>query len=141
AVRGYGAEIVFSGPSPEDREKVTASRIRDTGATFIHPSNDEQVILGNSSCAAELLEDVPDLDILMAPVGGGGLLAGTALAAHAYAPGTQVYAAEPERVDDAFRSLRSGRIEGNNRTDTVADGLRTQLGDINFPIIRERVTD
>ena len=141
AVRGYGAEIVFSGPSPAEREALTERLIRETGAVFIHPSNDWQVILGNSSCAAELIEDVPDLDLILAPVGGGGLLAGTALAARVYAPNAEVYAAEPELVDDAYRSMRSGVIEGNTRTDTIADGLRTQLGDVNFPIIRECVKD
>jgi threonine dehydratase len=141
AVRGYGAEIVFSGPSPAEREALTERLVRETGAAFIHPSNDWQVILGNSSCAAELIEDVSDLDMILAPVGGGGLLAGTALAARVYAPQAEVYAAEPEIVDDAYRSMRSGRIEGNTRTDTIADGLRTQLGDVNFPVIRECVKD
>jgi threonine dehydratase len=141
AVRGYGAEIVFSGPSPAEREALTERLIRETGAAFIHPSNDWQVILGNSSCAAELIEDVPDLDLILAPVGGGGLLAGTALAARVHAPQAEVYAAEPELVDDAYRSMRSGVIEGNTRTDTIADGLRTQLGDVNFPVIRECVKD
>lgn len=141
AVRGYGAEIVFSGSSPAAREALTAQLIKETGATFIHPSNDWQVILGNSSCAAELLEDVPGLDILLAPVGGGGLLAGTVLAAQAYASAAEVYAGEPEIVDDAYRSLHSGSIEGNTRTDTIADGLRTQLGDINFPVIRGGVRE
>jgi len=141
AVRGYGAEIVFSRSSPASRESLTRQLIEDSGATFIHPSNDWQVILGNSSCAAELLGDVPDLDILLAPVGGGGLLAGTVLAGQVYAPEAVVYAAEPEVVDDAYRSLHSGRIEGNTLTDTIADGLRTQLGDINFPVIREGVRE
>lgn len=141
AVRGYGASVVFSGPLPEEREALTSRLIRETGAVFIHPSNDWQVILGNTSCAAELLEEIPNLDILLAPVGGGGLLAGTALAARVYAPGVEVYAAEPENVDDAYRSLRSGRIEGNARTDTIADGLRTQLGDVNFPFIQALVRD
>jgi threonine dehydratase len=140
AVRGYGAEIVFSGPKPADREEAVNGVISNTGMTFVHPSNDLQVILGNSTCAQELIEEVPNLDIIIAPVGGGGLLAGTALAGHWFSPGTQVWAAEPANVDDAFRSLKSGHIETNTRTDTIADGLRTNLGDINFPIIKELVS-
>lgn len=140
AVKGYGAEIVFSGPRPVDREQAVASVISTTGMTFIHPSNDLQVILGNSTCAQELIEEIPGLDIIIAPVGGGGLLAGTALAAHWFSPGTLIWAAEPQNVDDAYRSLQTGRIETNDRTDTIADGLRTNLGDINFPIIKELVS-
>jgi threonine dehydratase len=139
AVIGYGARIVFSGSRPIDRELAVDEVIRTTGMTFIHPSNDLQVILGNSTCAQELIQDVPQLDVIIAPVGGGGLLAGTALAAHWFSPETQVWGAEPENVDDAYRSMLSGRIESNERTDTIADGLRTQLGDINFPIIRQLV--
>ncbi len=140
AVRGYGAEIIFSGPRPIDREEAVHAVISERGMTFIHPSNDLQVILGNSTCAQELIEEIPGLDIIIAPVGGGGLLAGTALAAHWFSPSTAVWAAEPSNVDDAFRSLQSGKIETNERADTIADGLRTNLGDINFPIIRELVS-
>ncbi len=140
AVRSYGATIAFSGSRPIDREKLVEEIIRTTGMTFIHPSNDLQVILGNSTCALELIKEQPGLDIIIAPVGGGGLLAGTALAAHWFSPGTKVWAAEPKNVDDAYRSMLSGKIETNERTDTIADGLRTQLGDINFPIIRQLVS-
>lgn len=139
AVRGYGAEIIFSGSRPIDRENAVNSILNTTGMTFIHPSNDLQVILGNSTCARELIEEVSNLDIIIAPVGGGGLLAGTALAAHWFSPSTKVWAAEPQNVDDAYRSLASGKIETNDRTDTIADGLRTNLGDVNFPIIKELV--
>jgi threonine dehydratase len=140
AVRGYRAEIIFSGPRPVDREEAVNEVISKTGMTFIHPSNDLQVILGNSTCAQELIEEVPNLDVIIAPVGGGGLLAGTALAGHWFSSATEIWAAEPENVDDAFRSLKSGHIETNTRTDTIADGLRTHLGDINFPIIYELVS-
>lgn len=140
AVKGYGAEIVFSGSRPIDREQSVNKVIEETGMTFIHPSNDMQVILGNSTCTQEFVEEIPGLDIIIAPVGGGGLLAGTALAAHWLSPMTQVWAAEPQNVDDAFRSLQSGQIEINEVADTIADGLRTNLGDINFPIIKELVT-
>ena len=140
AVKGYGAEIVFSGSRPIDREQAVNKVIEQTGMTFIHPSNDLQVILGNSTCTQEFVEEIPGLDIVIAPVGGGGLLAGTALAAHWLSPMTQVWAAEPQNVDDAYRSLQSGQIEINETSDTIADGLRTNLGDINFPIIKELVT-
>jgi threonine dehydratase len=139
AVRDYGAEIIFSGSRPIDRENAVQQVIESTGMTFIHPSNDLQVILGNSTCARELIEEVPDLDVIIAPVGGGGLLAGTALAAKWFSPGTEVWAAEPQNVDDAFRSLQSGKIETNEKADTIADGLRTNLGDVNFPIIHQLV--
>jgi threonine dehydratase len=139
AVRGYGAEIIFSGPSPLDRENKVEQILLDTGMTFIHPSNDLQVILGNSSCTQEFVEEVMNLDVIVAPVGGGGLLAGTALGAHWMSPSTSVWAAEPENVNDAYRSLQSGRIETNDSADTIADGLRTNLGNINFPIIQKLV--
>ena len=140
AVKGYGADIVFSGSRPIDREQTVNKVIEERGMTFIHPSNNMQVILGNSTCTQELLEEVPGLDIIIAPVGGGGLLAGTALAAHWLSPMTQVWAAEPQNVDDAYRSLQSGKIEVNDTADTIADGLRTNLGDVNFPIIKELVS-
>lgn len=139
AVRGYGAEILFSGSKPSDREEKINELIEETSMSFIHPSNDINVILGNSTCAKELIEEVSNLDIIIAPVGGGGLLAGTALAAHWFAPGTVVWGAEPQNADDAYRSLQTGKIETNDDPDTIADGLRTNLGDINFPIIRKLV--
>ena len=139
AVRGYGADIVVSGSRPIDREQKVEEVMKKSGATFIHPSNDLQVILGNSTCTQELIEEIPGLDVIIAPVGGGGLLAGTSLAAHWFSPTTEVWAAEPQNVDDAFRSLLSGKIEVNDKADTIADGLRTNLGDINFPIIKELV--
>ncbi len=139
AVRGYGADIVSSGTKPVDRENKVNDILANSKMSFIHPSNDLQVILGNSTCTQELVEEVSNLDIIIAPVGGGGLLAGTALAAHYFSPSTVVWAAEPENVDDAFRALQSGQIEYNETANTVADGLRTNLGDINFPIIQQLV--
>lgn len=139
AVRGYGAEIIFSGSDPKDRENKVAEKIEQTGMSFIHPSNDLQVILGNSTATQELVEQVTGLDYIIAPVGGGGLLAGTALAAYWFSPVTEVWGAEPENVDDAYRSLQSGRIETNETANTIADGLRTNLGDVNFPIIKTLV--
>ena len=139
AVRGYGGKIEFSGSKPTDREKMVNEIVAATGMHFIHPSNDMHVILGNSTATQELFEKVSGLDIVIVPVGGGGLLAGTALAAHWFSPATVVWAAEPENADDAFRSLQSGEIELNETADTVADGLRTNLGDVNFPIIKKLV--
>ncbi|MFZ1677880.1 MAG: threonine/serine dehydratase [Saprospiraceae bacterium] len=139
AVRGYGAEIVFSGNSPVDREAKVSEIMKEKGMPFIHPSNNLNVILGNSTATQEFVEQVTGLDYIIAPVGGGGLLAGTALAAHWFSALTEVIAAEPENVDDAYRSIQSGNIEKNETSDTIADGLRTNLGDINFPIIKELV--
>jgi threonine dehydratase len=141
AVEGYGAQIVTSGSHPLDRERKLEEILAETGATFVHPSNDSRVIAGQGTAALELLEDVPDLDVVMVPVGGGGLLAGTALAVVGRSPTTQTIAAEPEMADDAYRSFRDGKIYPSENPQTIADGLRTFLGDLNFPIIREHVAD
>ena len=139
AVAGYGAEIHPCAPTLQAREERLAEVVAQTGATFIPPYNDYRVIAGQGTCALELCEEVPGLDVVMAPVGGGGLLSGTALAVKGCAPGTQVIAAEPERADDAWRSLQAGHIVPADHPDTVADGLRTSLGDKTFPIIRRDV--
>lgn len=141
AVKDYGAEIVWAGSNPLDREQALETVLEQTGAVFIHPSNNFHVIAGQGTAALELLQDVPDLDIVMTPVGGGGLLAGTALSASALSPRTHVIGVEPETVDDAARSLRDGRIYPPTNAYTVADGLRTFLGDVSFPIIREHVSE
>ena len=141
AVKGYGARIVWAGSRPLDRERTLERVLEETGAVFIHPSNDFHVIAGQGTAALELLAEVPDLDVVTTPVGGGGLLAGTALAVQGRAPRAQVIAAEPEAVDDAARSFRDGRISPPTGAYTVADGLRTFLGDVNFPIIRRHVSD
>jgi threonine dehydratase len=141
AVRSYKGEIIECESTPEARE-ATAKEIQESkGATFLHPSNQDEVIVGNSTAATELLEDYPDLDFILAPVGGGGLLAGTALAVNSFSDKCKVIGAEPMNVDDAYRSLQSGKIEKNKTFDTVADGLRTHLGDRNFPIIQEYVQE
>ena len=139
AVESYGGVISQCESTIEAREKSTTKIIENTGATFIHPSNDLNVIIGNSTACLELLEDFPNLEYIIAPVGGGGLIAGTALSAHFLARKCKVIGAEPKNVDDAFRSLKSGKIESNLTTDTIADGLRTHLGAINFPIIQKHV--
>ena len=141
AVAGYGAEIILCKPTPKDREDDLKRVIQSTGAALIHPYNDYRVICGQGTAALELCEDIPDLDIVMTPVGGGGLLSGTAIAVKGLSPRTQVMAGEPERADDACQSLKAGRIIPVKNPDTIADGLRTSLGDLTFPIIEEHVQD
>ncbi|NNM22888.1 MAG: pyridoxal-phosphate dependent enzyme [Flavobacteriaceae bacterium] len=141
AVAGYGGEITFCESTLEARENTSEKIRKETGASFLHPSNNINVILGNSTAAYELLEDIPDLDYILTPVGGGGLLAGTALAAQYFGNGCEVIAGEPFEADDAYRSLQSGKIEVNLTANTIADGLRTHLGDKNFPIIQKLVKD
>ena len=141
AVRDYGARIVFAGSHPLDRENKLEEVLAETGAVFVHPSNDFYVVAGQGTAALELLEDCPDLDIVMAPVGGGGLLSGTALAVAGRGRRCRTIAAEPRAVDDAYRSWRDGKIYPPTNGETVADGLRTFLGDVTFPIIREHVSD
>ena len=139
AVREYGGKIIECEPTLEAR-KATAQKIQtERGATFIHPSNDVAVIVGQGTACMELLEEQPDLDFIIVPVGGGGLIAGTGLAAHFFGSNCKVIGGEPFEVDDAYRSLKSGKIELNKTTETIADGLKTQLGDKNFPLIRKYV--
>jgi len=115
-------------------------RIRlDTGANVVHPYNDERVIAGQGTAALELLDQVPDLDVIIAPVGGGGLLSGTSIAAKGLNPIIRVIAAEPEMADDAYRSMQEGRIIPSDNPKTIADGLLTSLGELTYPIIRDNV--
>jgi threonine dehydratase len=141
AVAGYGAEIVFCKPTLEARERALAEVVARTGAAFVHPYNDLRVITGQATAAIELCEEVQNLDLVIAPVGGGGLVSGTAVAASLVSPKTAVMAAEPERADDAYQSLRSGRIVPSVHPNTIADGLLTSLGDLTFPIIQRHVKD
>jgi len=140
AVKTYKGEIIECDSNPIAREEM-AEKVRiETGATFIHPSNNDDVILGQGTAAIELLEDYPQLDYIFTPVGGGGLIAGTILAAKYFSEKCKVVGGEPKNVDDAYRSLQSGKIEYNDsKSVTIADGLRTFLGDRNFPIIKEGV--
>ncbi|GIK87004.1 MAG: serine/threonine dehydratase [Betaproteobacteria bacterium] len=126
-VRGFGATIRFCAPTPQARAAACDEVQRETGATLIHPYDDARVIAGQGTAALELLEDVPDLDAIVAPVGGGGLLSGTAIAAKGVRPAVRVYGAEPANADDAWRSFASGRVEPVNPATTIADGLRTPL--------------
>jgi threonine dehydratase len=139
AVAGYGAEIVPCQPTLTAREEMLAQVIARTGATVIHPYDDFHIIAGQGTAGLELCEEVNDLNVVIAPVGGGGLLSGTALAVRGVSPRTRVLGAEPEIADDGFRSLRAGRIIPSSYPDTVADGLRTSLGQLTFPIIRQHV--
>ena len=141
AVAHYGAEIIFCKPTVKDREERLAKVLDRTGAALIHPYNDHRVISGQGTAALELCEEIKKLDVVMTPVGGGGLLSGTAITVDALSPETHVVAAEPERADDAFRSLRAGKIVPADNPDTIADGLRTSLGDLTFPIIKRHVRD
>ena len=139
AVAGYGGHITFCAPTLEARESTLEEIRRETGATFIHPYDNERVIAGQGTAALELLQDVPDVDAIIAPVGGGGLLSGTALAASKDRPGIRVYGGEPEMADDAFRSIEAGRIIPSENPKTIADGLLTSLGELTFPIIQQHV--
>lgn len=139
AVAGYGGQITFCEPTLEARES-TLERIRlDTGASVVHPYNNERVIAGQGTAALELIEEIPDLDVIIAPVGGGGLLSGTSIAAKEMKKGIRVIAAEPEMADDAYRSLKAGEIVPSVNPKTIADGLLTSLGTLTFPIIQKNV--
>ena len=137
----YGGEIIECPPTQKDREETALAIQKEKGATFLHPYNMEAVILGQGTAALELLTDHPDLEYIFAPVGGGGLIAGTALAAHYFGKNCQVIGGEPYEVDDAYRSLQSGQLETNQTTNTIADGLRMSLGDKTFPLIQKHVDD
>jgi threonine dehydratase len=139
AVQGYGAAITFCDPEQAAREAAVEDVIRKTGATLIHPYNDDRIIAGQGTAAVELMEDVPNLDAVLAPVGGGGLLSGTAIAVKGIRPATRVIGSEPALADDAAASLRENRIVPARPPVTIADGLRTSLGDRTLPVIRELV--
>jgi threonine dehydratase len=141
AVRAYGGNIEFCAPTLAAREAALADFIERTGAAAVHPYNDWQVIAGQGTAALELLEDIEDLDLLLVPVGGGGLAAGTALAAHGISPTTRVIGVEPAGADDAARGFRSGTRVTGTTPDTIADGLRAEVGEKGFPVILEHVHD
>lgn len=139
AVAGYGAKIFFCSPTLEARESTLAEVAAETGATEIHPYDNFHVIAGQGTAALEMLEDSPELDMVLAPVGGGGLLAGTALAVAHLSPRTRVIGCEPAGADDAYRSFLLGQIVPSIDPETIADGLLTSLGQRNFAIIRDKV--
>ena len=141
AVNGYGAIITYCEPTQKAREENSARIQAETGATFISPYNDYKVIEGQATSSKELFEDHNDLDALFAPVGGGGLLAGIALAAHYFSNATKVYAGEPANADDTFQSMKAGEIVKIPQPKSIADGLLTIVGDKNFPIIKALVKE
>lgn len=141
AVKGYGAKITFCESTQQARESTLEEVVSKTGATFIHPYDDTRVIAGQGTAAIELLEDHPDLDMILTPVGGGGLLSGTSISAKSLKPDIKVVGAEPEMADDAFRSFKSGQRIPVQNPDTIADGLRTSLGELPFSIITQNVDE
>jgi threonine dehydratase len=140
AVAGYGGYIIECAPGLKNRETTMLAHQKKSGATFIHPSNDMNVILGNSTAVMELAKEVESMDVVIAPVGGGGLLAGTALATNHLNYYIETIGAEPFGADDAYLSLKTGKIQPSINPKTIADGLKTQLGDQNFPIIQKFVS-
>lgn len=139
AISGYGGRIMICKPTLKDREDTLQVVVDQENATVIHPYNNFNVIAGQGTCGKEFLEENNQLDIVMTPVGGGGLLAGTALSVKALSPKTKVIAAEPKNADDAYRSFKDGKLYPSENPNTIADGLLTSLGEINFEIIKEKV--
>lgn len=141
AVKGYGAEVTICAANQAAREASLQEIVDRTGATFIHPYDNDEVITGQATCVKEMIESIPDLDMVVTPVGGGGLLSGTCLGAHYFKPGLQIYAGEPEGAADAVLSLASGKVEKAPFVNTIADGLLTTLSERTLTIIKAHVTD
>jgi threonine dehydratase len=139
AVRGYGGQVYFCEPTLAARESTLAAVVAESGATVIHPYNDYRIIAGQATAMKELLEDCPELEIVITPVGGGGLLSGSCLSVSYFAPSVRIFAAEPLGADDAYRSLEAGEIIPSVNPKTIADGLLTSLGTLTYPIIRDHV--
>ena len=138
-VERNGGEVVWCEPEQESRESVLKELIEETGAVVVHPYNDERIMAGQGTSAKELLEDHPELDIIVSPVSGGGLLSGTLLSSKALKTDIQVFGAEPAEADDAYRSLKLGKIVPNETINTICDGLRAQIGGLTFPVISDLV--
>jgi len=139
AVEAYGGLITYCEPNLAARETAAKEIIGRTGAILIHPFDDDRIIAGQATAAMELLEEVPDLDFILAPVSGGGLLSGTAIAARSLRPAIRVLGCEPKNADDAYRSLAAGRLEPMDNPNTIADGLRASLSERTFAILRQHV--
>lgn len=139
AVKEYGANVTLCEPTLKSRENTLDDIVNKTGATFIHPYNNRNVIAGQGTATLELIEQVPNLDIIITPVGGGGLLSGTAIVAKHLQPSIKVFGAEPEIANDAYLSFKSGKLIKQDGTDTIADGLRTSLGELTFEVIMSKV--
>lgn len=134
-----GGEVVWCEPDQKFRESVLRDVVNETGATVVHPYNDERIMAGQGTCAKEMLEDIPTLDIIVSPVSGGGLLSGTLIASKNMKKSIEVFGAEPEEADDAFQSLKQGKIVPNKTINTVCDGLRAEIGSKTFPVIQDLV--
>jgi threonine dehydratase len=141
AVRGYGGVITECEPSTTSREAVFAQVQAATGGEFVHPYNDPRVIAGQATCSRELMDQVPGLEAVIAPIGGGGMVSGTCLTLSTIAPDVEIYAAEPEAADDAYRSFKAGHIIADDAPVTVADGLKVPLKDLTWHFVRNHVTD
>lgn len=141
AVDAYGGSILFCEPTLPAREEGVSRLMRELGLELVHPYNDYRVIAGQGTAALELLEEVPDLDIVMTPLGGGGLLSGTAIAAKGINANIRVIGAEPAAADDGYRGFKQGKLIENASSTTICDGLRSMLGDKSFPIVRDKVDD
>jgi threonine dehydratase len=141
SVQRYGGTIVFCEPTLQSREETMAQIQVQTGATVIPPYNHQQVIEGQATCAYELHQQVPSLDVVLAPIGGGGLMSGTTIATSLFAPTTTIIGVEPFNASDAFESLQKGTIQPPKTTSTIADGLRTSLGDITFPLLQKHLQE
>ncbi len=139
AIAGYGAQITWCEPTQSAREATVERVVAETGAAFVHPSNEPLVIAGQGTIGLELLDDIPSLDLVLMPLGGGGLTSGIALAIASLSPQTRVIAVEPAGADDAYRSLQTGILQPSVNPQTIADGLRTGLGDVTFPMIQQYV--
>lgn len=141
ATRGYGAEVVFCESNLKSRETTTNKLIEEHGYILIHPYDNDNVICGAGTATLELLNEIKDINMVFAPVGGGGLLSGTCIASKGFNPAIKVYGCEPKLADDTFRSLKAGKIMTNDHPDTIADGLRTNLCERTFKIIRENIEE
>jgi threonine dehydratase len=139
AIEGYGGKIVFCEPTVTARKAACDRLLAETGAHLVHPYDDDRIIAGQATAAKELLEEIGDLDAVFAPVSGGGLLSGTCLGAKGIRADVRVFGCEPERADDAYRSLTSGTLQSQDTSDTIADGLRASLAPRTFAILRRHV--
>ena len=141
AVKGYGAEVTICASNQAARESTLDAIVERTGATFIHPYDNDEVITGQATCVKEIIDAIPDIEMVVTPVGGGGLLSGTCLGAHYFKPGLKVYAGEPEGAADAVLSIQSGKVEKAPFVNTIADGLMTTLSERTLEIIKTHVAD
>jgi threonine dehydratase len=141
AVRGYGGIITECEPSTSSREEVFAQVQAETGAEFVHPYNDPRVIAGQGTCSREFMEQTGGVDMMVAPIGGGGMISGTCLTLSHMAPDVQIIASEPEQADDAYRSFKAGHIIADNAPQTIADGLKVPLKDLTWHFVKNHVTD